>query len=77
VLTSLSRAIWKNEERRTKRATSNRIRPATTMPISDQRWVHGALPSDFDEDPAQEAGRAEREDADGHEVPGAAEDAAR
>src|SRR5208282_5477187 len=46
VLTSLSRAIWKNEERRTKRATSIRISPAATMPISDQRQLHSARLND-------------------------------
>ena len=30
-----------------KRAKNIRISPATTMPISDQRWVHGAAPSDL------------------------------
>src|SRR5690242_19567598 len=34
------------------------------------------LPQRLDEDPAQEAGRAERQQADGHEVEGTADDPA-
>jgi hypothetical protein len=42
-----SLGIWKNEDRRTKRAKSIKIRPSAMMPASDQSWAAGAACTDL------------------------------
>jgi hypothetical protein len=42
VVVSCSRGIWKNDGRSPNRANSIRIKPATTMPTSDQICEAGA-----------------------------------
>ena len=44
-----------------------RTSPAA-IPISGQRWLRSALLQRLDEDPAQEADRVERQQANGHQV---------
>src|SRR5580704_9964995 len=46
-LAALSRWMWKNWERRMKRAASMRITPAATTPISDHRCDWGAFWTDL------------------------------
>jgi WD40 repeat protein len=58
---SLSRRVWKNSDFSTKRAASIAIRPAPTIPTSDQRSGHGAATTDFSviqpRNPADPSGR--------------------
>ena len=46
-MVSLSRSMWKNDDRSTSRANSIRMRPTPKMPISDQICDAGAVDSDF------------------------------
>jgi hypothetical protein len=65
---ALSLGIWKNGDRRTKRATNMSTTPEATTPTTDQSCGRGQ--QRLDQEPGKERGRPEGKDA--HEHPSAA-----